>query len=379
MGERILYWTSRFWPHIGGVEVLGLHLIPALQARGMEVQVITSHSDRPLPDEAEINGIPIRRFHFLTSLTRRDLTQMAQTRRSLADFKRAFRPDLTHIHLTGPEPLFHWQTQAAHPAPTLVTIHAIPNQTQAHNSLLVDTLRRADWVTTVSAVMLARLRQLAPEIEGRSSVIYNGVTPPTAVATPLAVEPPVFLCVGRLIEWKGFDVALAAFARLLPDFPSARLVIAGDGPARAGLEAQARALGIADAVDFLGWVQPEDIPGRINQCSAVLIPSRQDENLPIVALHAAQMARPVIASRVSGLPEIVQDHVTGLFVEPDQPDALAAAMAYLIQHEPEARRLGLANQAFAAQHFNLDQCAAAYADLYRRLIAAAASRGAEGR
>jgi glycogen(starch) synthase len=374
MGERILYWTSRFWPHIGGVEVLGLHLIPALQARGMAVQVITSHSDRPLPNEAEINGIPIGRFHFLTSLTRRDLPQMAQARRSLAELKRAFRPDLTHIHLTGPEPFFHWQTQPAHPTPTLVTIHAIPNELHAQNSLLVDTLRRADWVTTVSAVMLDKLRQLAPEIAERSSVIYNGVTPPAESATRLSMEPPVFLCLGRLVDWKGFDVALAAFARLLPDFPQARLVIAGNGPARAGLEAQARALGIAAAVDFLGWVQPEDVPGRINQCSAVLIPSRQDENLPIVALQAAQMARPVIASRVSGLPEIVQDHVTGLLVEPDQPEALAAAMAYLLQHKPEARRLGLANQAFAGQHFNLDQCAAAYADLYRRLIAAAAHR-----
>ncbi|MBK7919381.1 MAG: glycosyltransferase [Chloroflexi bacterium] len=131
MTNRILYWTSRFWPHIGGVEVLGLHLIPVLQSQGMQVQVVTSHSGLDLPDEAEINGIPIRRFHFLTSLTHRDLGQMAQARRELASLKHSFQPDLVHLHFSGPESLFHWQTQSAHPAPTLMTIHAIPNELQA--------------------------------------------------------------------------------------------------------------------------------------------------------------------------------------------------------------------------------------------------------
>lgn len=379
MGKKILYWTSRFWPHIGGVEVLGLYLIPALQARGMAVQVITSHSDRPLPDEAEIHGIPIRRFHFLTSLTHRNPTQMGETLRSLAELKRAFQPDLVHIHLTGPESIFHWQTAQAHPAPTLVTVHSVPKQLHTQDSLLVHTLRRADWVTTVSGVMLEELRGLVPEIRSRSSLIYNGVAAPLQPAPPLSVAPPVFLGLGRLIAWKGFDVALAAFARLLPDFPQARLIIAGDGPARADLEAQAQALQIAAAVDFLGWVQPEDAPSRISECSALLIPSRQDENLPIVAIQAAQMARPVIASRVSGLPEIVQDGVTGLLVEPNQPQALADAMVHLIRHGTEAQRLGLANQAFVRQRFSLERCVTAYDDLYRRLIADTAGKGAGGR
>lgn len=377
MTNRILYWTSRFWPHIGGVEVLGLHLIPVLQSQGMQVQVVTSHSGLDLPDEAEINGIPIRRFHFLTSLTHRDLGQMAQARRELASLKHSFQPDLVHLHFSGPESLFHWQTQSAHPAPTLMTIHAIPNELQAQNSLLAQTLRRSTWITTVSTVMLERLRQLVTEIERRSSVIYNGVASPAEYATPLSVDPPVFLCVGRLVSWKGFDVAVDAFAKVLTLFPQARLIIAGDGPARADLEAQVEALQITAAVNFLGWVQPEDVPGWINQCSAVLIPSRQDENLPIVAIQAAQMARPVIASRVSGLPEIVLDRVTGLLIEPDQPQALANAMIDLSRRQEAAHHLGVANQAFAAQHFNLQQCATAYHALYQRLIAAAVHQGAE--
>lgn len=367
MSKRILYWTARFWPHIGGVEVLGLHLIPALQARGMQVQVVTSHSGTPLPDDDRSNGIPLRRYHFLTSLARRDVPGMMQARRGLAELKRTFRPDLVHLHLSGPESLFHWQTENAHPAPTLVTVHAIPNELQAQDSLLAHTLRRAAWVTTVSAVMLERLRELVPEIRERSSVIYNGIAPPAEPIAPLPTDPPVFLCLGRLVDWKGFDVAIAAFAGLLRAFPRARLIVAGDGPARAGLEAQVKALGIEPAVAFRGWVPPEQVVHCINESSAVVIPSRRDENLPIVALQAAQMARPVIASNVSGLPEIVHHLETGILVAPDRPEALAAAMGDLARDAEWARRLGLANRASAARRFNLAGCTDAYCDLYNRL------------
>lgn len=368
MARRILYWTARFWPHIGGVEVLALHLIPALEARGMDVQVITSHGDARLPDDDRIDGIPIRRFDFLPSLTRRDLAGMARARRGLADLKRTFRPDLVHIHLSGPESLFHWQTQRAHPAPTLVTVHAIPNDLRSRDSLLARTLRSATWVTTVSAVMLERLRHLVPEIEDRSSVVYNGIAEPAEAIAPLPVDPPIFLCLGRLVAWKGFDVAVTAFARLLEEFPRTRLIVAGDGPERAGLEARAKALGIRSAVEFRGWVPPERVVHCINESSVVVIPSRRDENLPMVAIQAAQMARPVIASNVSGLPEIVEDGKTGLLVEPDQLEALAAAMGSVARDGEEARRLGLANRQRAAGRFNLAGCADAYCDLYGRLF-----------
>lgn len=368
MTKKILYWTSRFWPHIGGVEVLGLNLIPRLRQAGFDVRVITSHNEAPLPDTDEVDGIPIRRYHFLTALTRRDLPQMVQTQRALADFKRAFRPDLVHIHFSGPESLFHWQTARAHPAPTLISIHAIPNHLQTCNSLLAQTLQRATWVTTVSARMHETLCRFLPEIRDRSSVIYNGVAAPPLSPAALPTSPPVFLCLGRLVAWKGFTTALSAFARLLLHHPQARLIVAGDGPQRLSLQQQAHTLQIAHAVDFRGWIDPQQVAHCINESSALLIPSQQDENLPIVAIQAAQMARPVIASRVSGLPEIVKDNQTGLLVEPDDAPALAAAMCRLAQNPQEAQRLGRANHDYAAQHFNLPHCASQYRDLYLRLI-----------
>ena len=365
---KILYWTERFWPHIGGVEVLSLQLIPALQKRGYEITVVTSHSRLDLPDEAVYHDIPIYRFHFLTSLTNNNLKQLLSARNRLAKLKQSFKPDLVHIHFSGPSPYVHWQTTRAHPAPTLVTIHSLPTRIKRENSLLVQTLRSASWVNTVSAKMLPDIRQLVPEITDRSSVIYNGLEMPAIQPAPLPFEGPRLLCLGRLVEWKGFDLALTAFASLTDRFPHARLVMAGDGPAKPDLEGQAEALGIKDAVEFTGWVVPQKVPELINSATMVLIPSRADETLPVVALQAAQLARPVVAMNVAGLPEIVLDQQTGLLVEPENSAGLAESIAFLLSHPQVATQMGLVARQQAQERFSLAHYVDAYDALYRQLI-----------
>jgi glycogen(starch) synthase len=156
---------------------------------------------------------------------------------------------------------------------------------------------------------------LVPTIAVRSSVIHNGLEIPVLAPTPLQFDSPRLLCLGRLSREKGFDLALAAVKILKQEFPEIRLVLAGDGPMRTDLEQRAREFGIRDHVDFLGWVAPGDVPSLINTVTVVLMPSRQ-ESLPLAALEAALMARPLVAARVGGLPEVVIDEATGLLVEP---------------------------------------------------------------
>src|SRR5206468_1041812 len=109
-------------------------------------------------------------------------------------------------------------------------------------------------------------------------------------------------CLGRLIPAKGFDLAITAFSLLVERFPNARLVIAGDGPARSTLEAQVASLKIRNTVEFTGWIAPDQVPDLINTATMVLMPSRR-EGLPLVGIEAALMRRPLIATRVGGLPE----------------------------------------------------------------------------
>ncbi|WP_455169146.1 glycosyltransferase, partial [Aegicerativicinus sediminis] len=77
---------------------------------------------------------------------------------------------------------------------------------------------------------------------------------------PLQFEAPRILCMGRLVEDKGFDVAIMAFASLIERFPQARLIITGDGPERANLEQQANRLGLKDIVEFTGFIDPKEVP-----------------------------------------------------------------------------------------------------------------------
>ncbi len=263
---------------------------------------MTSHSNADLPDEAVYNDIPIHRFHFLTSLTNRNLEQLIAARKNFAKLKQPFKSDLIHINFSGPSSYFHLQTAEVHPAPTLVTIHSLPQNASENSRLLVQTLRSASWVNTVSRIALDGIRQMASQINSRSSVIYNALEIPFLQLEELSFDSPRILCLGRLVSWKGFDVALNAFASPLKIFPHTRLVIAGDGPERQNLEKQATELGVRDAVEFTGWIVPEKVPELINTATMVVITSREGggENLPLVAIQVTQMARPIVATHIAG-------------------------------------------------------------------------------
>ena len=368
---RILYWTELFWPHIGGVEVVSRQLIDALQNRNHEFLVVSSHSGHKLPDASCIDDISIRRFHFQKALANRDLRALRTIKQDLTTLKQAFQPDIVHINSSQPSLFFHQITASSCPAPTLFTIHEPPMSVSDPNSVLGRTLHSARWVAAVSEAMLQQARRLVPEIEPRSSVIYNALETPHLHPAPLPFDPPLLLCMGRLVEVKGFDLALRAFPILLKQFPKARLVIVGDGPIRGNLEELAAQIAPADTIRFTGWIQPEKIPDIINTATAVIVPSRWSEPFGLVALQAAQMARPVVAACVGGLPEIIVHGKTGLLVAKENSLALAESISFLLRHPEDAVRMGEEAMKKAHETFGMERFANEYDALYHRLQASA--------
>jgi glycogen(starch) synthase len=174
------------------------------------------------------------------------------------------------------------------------------------------------------------------------------------------------LCLGRLVEEKGFDLALNAFVLLRDSFPHTRLIIAGDGPARPALEQQAAKLDLAEFVQFVGWVTPDRVPALMNTATVVVMPSRH-EGFGLVALEAALMARPIVATRVGGLPEVVAHQQTGLLVEQDDSKALAGAISALLADPNMAAQLGQAGYRRAQQLFRWECHVDAYTALYQKL------------
>jgi len=364
---KVLYWTPEFYPEIGGIEELSRRVLPAFQERNYEFLVVAAHGRRRLPDLTEFNGIPVHRFHFRDALGRRDCKAILTYQRQITQLKRSFNPDVVHIHFGDPYGFFHVTTLSAHPAPSLVTLHSMVDYRISQDTLLSKLLTQASWVAGCSEASLAEPRRAVPAIVARSSVIYNGLDVPPLVPAPLDFDRPRILCLGRVVKDKGFDLAVAAFADVRKRFPASRLIIAGDGLARPDLERQVLTLELADAVDFLGWVDPEDVPGVINAATIVVLPSRFQEPFPLVALQAAQMARPVVAARVGGLPESVVHGQTGLLVDREDPQQLASAIEFLLAHPEVAAGYGRSARARVLSVFSLTAYIDAYDSLYHKL------------
>jgi glycosyltransferase involved in cell wall biosynthesis len=128
-------------------------------------------------------------------------------------------------------------------------------------------------------------------------------------------------------------------------------------------------------VDFAGWVQPTAVPDLINRCTLVLMPSRY-EGLPLVAVQAAWMARPTVATRVGGNAEVVLHAETGLVIEPDDPAALAESAIRLLDDPRTAQAMGHAAREHARRVFDEKPCVEQYAAIYRRMMAARSARQA---
>lgn len=365
---RILWWSERFWPFVGGIETLGYELLPALQAMGHEVEVVTSHSDAELPDTDEFQSIPIHRFHFLTALHHRKLGQIVQERRRLLALKQRFCPDIVHIHFSGPSALFHWQTPFS-PCQTLVSLHSLPAQISDRCSILTTSLRQADWVSSVSAHMLS----LLPIKVAKSSVVYNGMAAPPLlqVRSPHShlsiAKAPVLLCIGRMVAWKRFIWAVELFADIHREYEGARLVLVGDGAERAALAQKVADLDLQDSVTFTGILAKEDIYQQLADCTLVLLPSNATENIPYTAIESSWAARPVVASNVSGLPEIVVDGKTGYLVDPMDKSAWRSRIRHLLDNPEYAERLGQQAHQHVSQKFSLNRCRDEYDRLYRQL------------
>lgn len=371
MGLRVVVWGELFWPYVGGAELFAARLMQALRPRGYEFAVITSHDSLPLPDEDVFRGIPVYRFPFRRALHPSHIEENLAVRRRIATFLRDWAPQVVHLNGVTPSAFYCVHALKGLAVPLFVRLNRelLPHQKpDARGTLLEHALLRANWVSGVSAAILAQARALVPDIAARSHVIHNGVDTPAAA--PPAAAGANLLCLGRLVPDKGFDIAVDAFAHVRPRWPAARLIIAGDGPERAALERQVAAHGLADAVEFTGWIAPDRVAGVIAQSAMVIMPSRED-GLPNVALQAAAQAVPIVCSGAGGLPEAVRHEETGVIVPADAA-AFAGAMVDLLARPDVARRMGLAGWRRARASFDQRRCIDAYDTVYRRIVRVAA-------
>jgi phosphatidyl-myo-inositol dimannoside synthase len=216
-------------------------------------------------------------------------------------------------------------------------------------------LRNAGAVVAVSSYTRTLVERAGCPRE-RIHVVHPGVdgvgTEPPARN---GVEPAV-ISVARLQErYKGHDVLLRAMGLVRQRVPEARLDVVGDGPLRGELESLARALGVADATIFHGRVTDAERDALVRRASVFALPSRTDdrgggEGFGIVYLEAAAQGLPVVAGRVAGATDAVVDGKTGFLVDPEDPSAVADAIASLLLEPVTAARMGTAGWRQARTH-----------------------------
>lgn len=365
---KVVFWSEQYLPAIGGVEVLGSALMRTLRSRGYSFAVITCKPDRNLPDEEVMDGVEVFRFGFHRPIVDRNLIGMRRLCDQISALKKKIDPDLIHMNTTLPSIFYHVHTMRHDDRPTLVTMHSPPIFIDGTPQLFTQLVQAAEVITAVSDATRNQLIQAVPGIADRTTTVYNGLDPPDIEPAPLSFDPIHVVCAGRIVEDKGFDVALRAFRLFLQTHENATMTVAGDGPERANLEELARRLAISDSVVFPGWVERSEMAAFMNTATMVVVPSRWEEPFGLVALQAAQVARPVVATRVGGLPEVVVNGETGLVVSPENPEDMCAGMLELVRDPERAIRLGLQARRRALAEFTMARCADRYDEVYRRAV-----------
>lgn len=190
-------------------------------------------------------------------------------------------------------------------------------------------INSSDLVVLPSEAYRRLLLEAFPAMQDRTTFIHNGIDPEQfspGQSRPTSDESNRYiLCIAELREYKAIDVLLHAVQSLFKDDPELTLVLAGDGPLRGQLEGLASFLGIRPRTMFLGKQGAPEIVRLLRGCQALVLPSRM-EPFGIVLIEAMACKTPVVATRVGGIPEIVEHEVSGILTEPESAPALADAL-----------------------------------------------------
>jgi len=380
---RVLSVISRL--NIGGPAQHATLLTERLAASRYESLLVTGLED---PDEGNYLAFRERasdRLLVMPALRRslrpgRDLVALGR----LVAVMRQWRPHLVHTHTAKAGAVGRVAARLARVPVVVHTYHGhvfrgyfSPPTTRVFLAIERRLARHTDRLVAVSPAV-------------RDELLHLGIgTPGTLVAVPLgldlqpfvdcerlrgslrtelalAPDTPLVGIVARLVPIKAHEVFLAAMARVLREVATTRFLVVGDGELRPSLERQAAALGLAGHLRFLGWRRDLD---RLYADLDVAVLCSRNEGAPVSLIEAMAAGCPVVATRVGGVPDLVEDGVVGRLVPPDDPGALADAVVSVLCAPPARRRaMGAAGRSRAVPAFAAERLVADIDGLYTELL-----------
>lgn len=368
--RRVFHLIDSF--NVGGTETQAVELARRLPAAGYEVVVGCLKREGPLEERLQGSGIPVKEFRLRKGIdSPSGLGQLLQ----MSWFLRSF--DIVHTHDL-------WSNLIGVPAARLAGIPAIVSSRRD--------LSHFDWYEGKRRVCLKWIQNLGGAIvtnagpirdalleEDRFNpekvrVIHNGVDVAKFKSArnervrlfPDAGDGKLVVLVGNMhTDVKGHPWLIAAAPAVLEQFPETRFVLVGDGEQRTSFEQQAQELGVLRNFLFLG--RRSDIAEILASCDIAVLPSRA-EGLPNAVLEYMATGLPVIASRVGGNAELVQDGTTGILVPSEDSPALSAALLKLLSDPSLTRRLAQAGHEFTVRNFSFERLVEDVDALYTELL-----------
>ena len=235
--------------------------------------------------------------------------------------------------------------------------------------LLQEMAREAEFVVAVSDFSRQLLQEMCPDSASKIIRIYNGLDPSVLSPTPLPEGPLTILSIGRLIEFKGFSNLIQAVALLRDRGVAASLNIIGDGPLREELKTLICSLNLNDSAKLLGVRSQDQIKQHLEDSHVFALACIVDQKgasdiLPTVILEAMAAGRPVVSTRLVGVPEMVEHGVTGLLAESGNIEDLADQLQHLANTPTDLAKMGAAGRAKLLETFTLDHTAGTLAALF---------------
>ncbi|MGJ3238047.1 MAG: glycosyltransferase family 4 protein [Anaerolineae bacterium] len=362
---------------IGGAERHLLMLLPALMARGVDVRLLVMvEPDNPMTDlfeEAQARGIPAEAVEIRHTI---DVVIINRLRARLNELK----PDILHTHLIHADTFGMAGAKLAGVPHVIVSRH---NDDSFRSKHIIKWANGFMWNRVSACIAISdAIRQFVVDVENcppdKVYLVQYGIEHQalaqadfdqarSSLLAELALPDDAHLLgiACRLVEQKGVIYALQALLQIQFTHPNAHLVIAGDGPLLHELKHLAGQYEISDNVHFLGW--RADVPALMAGFDLFLMPSLW-EGFGLVALEAMSKRRPVIASAVSALPEVIAHQETGLLVPPADPDALADAICTLLDDRAVRVHMGMVAEDRVEQYFTVGRMADETLAVYRAFV-----------
>jgi glycosyltransferase involved in cell wall biosynthesis len=216
---------------------------------------------------------------------------------------------------------------------------------------------RAKFVSCISHFARSQVMLFSEQAQWHKlKIVHCGVVPSSYGKLPRGPYGKHIVFIGRLAAVKGLPILLEAVSDFLDAHPELKLTIVGDGPDRRTLEAQATALGLTNAVEFLGYQSQSAVSEILERADMLALPSFA-EGVPVVLMEAMASRLPVVTTLIAGIPELVEDGVSGFLVPPGDKNALQASLKKLLSQPALCKEMGRAGRAKVEANFSVLEAA----------------------